>query len=207
VPIYYLFKKKHVLKIRQYQLLGILFLVSAVADIVGYILIKGQISNHIVNNIYFLVSFVILSLMYAQPLSDARPSIYSFIGVAFCLFVWETFGLQTVVGAQSYVATFSAILSIGYSIVYYDHLFSTMPAINIMRAPFFWINTAVTYYFGLNLFLFIFSTYIFENLKDEEILCIWIFHNLNNIIRNILYATGLSCIENKHNQPIPTAHA
>jgi hypothetical protein len=195
VPFFYLFRQKHVLKLRQYQLLGILLLVSTVADIVGYILIKNHIANHVVNNIYFLASFMVLSLMYAQPLSDARPSIYSFIGVAFCLFVWDTFCLNDIAGAQSYVATFCAVLSIGYSIIYYDHLISTMPGTNIMQVPFFWINTAVIYYFGINLFLFVFSTYIFENLKNEEILVVWAFHNANNIIRNILYAIGLSRIE------------
>lgn len=197
VPIYFLFRKKHALKLRQYQLLGVLLLVSAVADMVGYILIRNDISNHVVNNIYFMVSFIVLSLMYAQPLVDARPSIYSFIGVAFCLFIWDTFCLQSITGVQSYIATFCAILSIGYAIIYYDHLLTTLPATNITRLPFFWINTAVTYYFGLNLFLFVFSTYIFENLKDEEILVVWIFHNVNNIIKNILYAIGLSRIKNE----------
>lgn len=197
VPIYCLFKKRHVLKLRQYQLLGILFLVSALADLVGYILIRNGISNHAVNNLYYLVSFTVLSLLYSRLLPDVRQAIYSFVGVACCVFIWDTFCIQSITGVQSYVITFCAVLSIGYAIIYYDHLLNKRPALYIMHYPFFWINSAVMYYFGLNLFLFAFSNYIFENLKDDEILAVWSFHNVNNIVRNILFATGLSFIESK----------
>lgn len=192
VPLYFLFRTKDILKLRQYQLLGILFLVSAVADVAGYIMIKNQLSNHAVNNLYFLVSFVILSLMYMHLLCDVKHAIYSLIAASLCLFIWDTFCIQSIAGVQSYLLTFCCVLSIGYSIIYYDHLLDTIPAMNIMRLPFFWINTAVAYYFGLNLLLFVFSTYIFENLKDEEVLAVWAFHNLNNVFKNILFAVGLS---------------
>ena len=197
VPIYCLLRKRHVLKLRQYQLFGVLLLVSLIADVVGYVLILNQISNHAVNNIYFLVSFAVLSLMYARLLPDVKQAIYSFIGVACCIFIWDTFCIQTITGVQSYVITFCAILSIGYALIYYDHLLNKRPALYIMQYPFFWINSAVVYYFGLNLFLFAFSNYIFENLKDEEVIAVWAFHNVNNIIKNILFAVGLSFIESK----------
>ncbi len=185
------------MKLRQYQLFGVLLMVSLIADVVGYILILNQISNHAVNNIYFLVSFAVLSLMYARLLPDVKQAIYSFIGVACCIFIWDTFCIQTITGVQSYVITFCAILSIGYALIYYDHLLNKRPALYIMQYPFFWINSAVIYYFGLNLFLFAFSNYIFENLKDEEVIAVWAFHNVNNIIKNILFAVGLSFIESK----------
>ena len=197
VPIYCLLRKRHVLKLRQYQLFGVLLMVSLIADVVGYVLILNQISNHAVNNIYFLVSFAVLSLMYARLLPDVKQAIYSFIGVACCIFIWDTFCIQTITGVQSYVITFCAILSIGYALIYYDHLLNKRPALYIMQYPFFWINSAVVYYFGLNLFLFAFSNYIFENLKDEEVIAVWAFHNVNNIIKNILFAVGLSVIESK----------
>lgn len=197
VPIYCLLRKRHVLKLRQYQLFGVLLMVSLIADVVGYVLILNQISNHAVNNIYFLVSFAVLSLMYARLLPDVKQAIYSFIGVACCIFIWDTFCIQTITGVQSYVITFCAILSIGYALIYYDHLLNKRPALYIMQYPFFWINSAVVYYFGLNLFLFAFSNYIFENLKDEEVIAVWAFHNVNNIIKNILFAVGLSFIESK----------
>ena len=197
VPLCFLFREKHVLRFRQYQLLGILFLVSAIADIVGYILIRNQIPNHAVNNLYFLISFVVLSLMYTQLVDGVKQAIYSLIAVSLCLFIWDTFCVQSIAGVQSYLLTFCCILSIGYSLIYYDHLLETVPARDIKRFPFFWVNTAVAYYFGLNLFLFIFSTYIFENLKDEEILAVWSFHSLNNIVKNILFAVGVSRVKNE----------
>lgn len=197
VPLFFLFRERYILRFRQYQLLGILFLVSAIADAVGYILIRNQIPNHAVNNLYFLVSFVVLSLIYTHLVDGVRMAIYSLIAVCLCLFIWDTFCVQSIVGVQSYLLTFCCVLSIGYSIIYYDHLLDTIPARDIMRVPFFWVNTAIAYYFSLNLFIFIFSTYIFESLKDEEILVVWSFHNLNNIIRNILFAVGVSRVRNE----------
>ena len=79
----------------------------------------------------------------------------------------------------------------GYSLVYYDHLIHTIPARNIFSYPLFWINSAIAYYYCFNLFLFIVSTYAFENLKSNEVLAIGIFHNVNNIVKNALFTVGL----------------
>jgi hypothetical protein len=191
VPFYFLLKRKDVLRVRQYQLIAVLLLVSVVADVAGYILIKNKISNLVINNLYFVASFTILSLMYAGLLRGGRTVIYGLIVLALCFFIWDSVAAQSITGVQSYVITLCGVLLLGYSIVYYDYLLQITPASKLSKNPFFWVNSAVAYYYGLNLFIFIFSTYIFENLKDNEIIVVWIFHNLNNIIKNILMAIGV----------------
>jgi len=191
VPIYFFIKSKHVLKHREYRLLGVLFFVCAMSDAIGYVLIKNNMSNLIVNNVYFVLSFGILSLIYTQLLQGARIVIYLAYAATLVLFVFDSCCAQSITGVQSYVITLCSVLALGYSIVYFEHLRHTLPVANLTRSPFFWVNASVGYYFGLNLFIFVFSTYIFENLKEDEILAVWIFHNLNNIIKNILLGIGM----------------
>lgn len=136
--------------------------------------------------------------MYTCLLPGVKLAIYSVYAATVCLFFWDTFCVQSIFGVQSYVVTLCSVLSLGYSITYYDYLLEITPSVTITRYPFFWINTAIAYYFGLNLFLFIFSTYIFGNLKDEEIISVWIFHNLNNVVKNVLFAIGLSRAHDKN---------
>lgn len=176
---------------RQFQIVTVLLIVSVIADATGYILIKNEISNLVINNLYFLASFVILSLLYARLLSGGSTAIYIFIAFTICFFTWDSLTQQSITGVQSYVITLCCVLAFGYSLIYFDHLLHTSPASNLAKFPFFWINSAIMYYYGMNLFIFIFSTYIFENLKDNEILVVWIFHNVNNIIKNILLAIGI----------------
>jgi len=179
------------LRSRQFQIVGVLLIVSVIADVTGYILIKNEISNLVINNLYFLASFVILSLLYGQLLKGGRIAIYIFIALTICFFTWDSFTQQSITGVQSYVITLCSVLAFGYSLIYFDHLLHTSPASDLAKFPFFWINSAIMYYYGMNLFIFIFSTYIFENLKDSEVLVVWIFHNVNNTIKNGLLAVGI----------------
>ncbi|SKC85138.1 hypothetical protein SAMN05660236_4832 [Ohtaekwangia koreensis] len=129
--------------------------------------------------------------MYSYLLRSSRTLIYTFMGVVLCFFVWDSLAQQNITGVQSYMITFCTVLLLGYATVYYEHLLHTSPVTVLLKYPLFWINSAVTYYYGLNFFIFIFSTYIFENLKDHEIVVVWIFHNTNNIIKNVLLAVGI----------------
>ena len=148
-------------------------------------------SNLVVNNLYFVVSFSILSLMYAGLLRGVRAVIYGLLVMVLCFFIWDSVALQSITGVQSHVMTLCGVLLLGYSVVYYDYLLHITPASKLSKNPFFWVNCAVCYYYGLNLFIFIFSNYIFENLNENEIIVVWTFHTFNNIIKNTLLAIGI----------------
>jgi hypothetical protein len=192
VPFFFLLRRKHVLRSRQFQIVAVLLIVSVIADVTGFILIKNEMSNLVINNLYFLASFVVLSLLYVRLLSGGKIAIYIFIVAVICFFAWDSLNKQSISGVQSYVITLCSVLALGYSLIYFDHLLHTSPASDLGKFPFFWINSAIMYYYGMNLFIFIFSTYIFENLKDNVILVVWIFHNVNNTIKNILLAIGIN---------------
>jgi hypothetical protein len=50
----------------------------------------------------------------------------------------------------------------------------------------------VAYYNSLNLFIFIFDTFIFENMDEAQVLGVWMFHNMNNVVKNVLFAVGIN---------------
>ncbi|HET9057304.1 MAG TPA: hypothetical protein VFN30_10720, partial [Chitinophagaceae bacterium] len=50
---------------------------------------------------------------------------------------------------------------------------------------------AVFLYFSFNLFLFIIANYVFKNFSNEIGMTVWGFHNINNIVKNILFAVGI----------------
>ncbi|MBK7885196.1 MAG: hypothetical protein IPJ81_16440 [Chitinophagaceae bacterium] len=70
-------------------------------------------------------------------------------------------------------------------------LMHALPTVSVFRFYPFWINTAVFYYFGASFLLFISRNYIFKTQTVEFINMTWSFHNLNNIIKNILFAIGI----------------
>lgn len=192
IPIYFLFRKKNIFRLRQYWLFGILLLISAFADLGSYVLAWYSIPNIPLINVYFIASFTVLSLIYARLLRAVKFQINSFTIFSIIFFIVDSFYMEGITNFQSYVQTLCGVLTLGYAVLYYDHVLNDFPLINIKRHPFFWFNTAVAYYYSLNLFIFIFDTFIFENMDDTQILGVWIFHNLNNVVKNILFAVGIN---------------
>ena len=191
VPAYFLLRKKKIIKLRQYWLFGIFLLISASADLGSYILAWNHIPNIPVINIYFIASFSALSFIYARLLRSVEFQIHSFTILSIIFFVVDSCYIEGFTNFQSYVQTLCGVLTLGYAILYYDHVLHDFPVINIKQLPFFWINTAVAYYYSFNFFIFVFDTFIFENMDETQILGVWIFHNFNNVVKNILFAVGI----------------
>jgi hypothetical protein len=71
-------------------------------------------------------------------------------------------------------------------------VFSTLRPMNDFGL--LWINSGILFYFSFNLFLFVMSSYVLTHLEQELTLIIWSFHNVNNIIKNILVGLGISTV-------------
>lgn len=91
--------------------------------------------------------------------------------------------------------TISGAIMIIFSITYAIYLLSVLPTVNILVHPPAWINGGVFFYFAFSLFLFMISNYILLKLDREVGLVIWSFHNMNNMIKNILFGVGLSLLQ------------
>jgi hypothetical protein len=85
--------------------------------------------------------------------------------------------------------TITGAIMIFFSISYFIYLFSVRTSVG--NDELLWINSGILLYFSLNLFLFVMSSYILTKLDSEISMLIWSFHNVNNIMKNILFGCGI----------------
>jgi len=191
LPLYLLMRRGQLLRKQVFVLLAGLLLTSMVSDLVCYILAKSGIPTMPVINVYFIISFLILSLLYAYLLSDVKKYIYQIAIVCLVFFMINSLYGQGIKVIQSYTTTLCSVITIGYCFILFHDLITNLPSFNISKNHLFWLNTGVVFYYSFNLLLFIFSTYVFIKLSQYEVMAMWLFHNVNNIIKHVLFSIAV----------------
>ena len=75
------------------------------------------------------------------------------------------------------------------SLLYFYQLLNGTAFTHIEKQAMFWFNSAVLFYFGINIFLFM----LFERIVSHHGGDLWLIHDITNIIANILYSVALLC--------------
>jgi hypothetical protein len=178
---------------RRVHIIGALIIASGLCDLIGFVFHGGHRSTAILFNTYYAMLFFLLTWFYYEILFLNTRRMMVWIGLAIYLqsLILITFFVQNFFEYQTLMWVITAIIMIIYSIAYFFYSFSTIPVTNIFGYTFIWINSGVLIYFCLNLFLFILGNYVLTRLEPQMSLLIWSFHNVNNIIKNILFAIGL----------------
>lgn len=178
---------------RQIHIIGMLIIVSAVCDLLGLLLFSEGKSTVVVFNIYYTLSFLLLTWFYYEVLFVNNRRIMIWIGLAVYLqsFILVTAFLQSFFEYQTIMWVIAAIIMIVYSIAYFFYSLSTITSSGYLGYSLVWINMGVMIYFCLNLFLFVMGNYVLTQLDAETSAMIWSSHNVNNIIKNILVGTGI----------------
>jgi hypothetical protein len=188
--ILYLLRVKQVN--RSGHLIGVIVALSAASDTIGYFLFKAKISTVLVFNGYFVISFVLLSWFYYDvlQLTRGKRTVQWGLGLYVLAFICITAFFQSFNEYQTLLWTLGGAICIIFSISYFISVFSAMRPMNDFGL--LWINSGILFYFSFNLFLFIMSSYVLTRLEAELALIVWSFHNVNNIIKNILIGLGIS---------------
>jgi hypothetical protein len=188
--IVYFTKIKHAS--RAVHLIGAALVISAISDMVGYVLFAGGKSTVILFNGYYAVQFLLLTWFYYEVLpSDKAKSIVIGGLVTYALaFALITVFIQPLSEYQNYLWTITGMIMIVYGIAYFVNLFASEP--NHGNHWVLWINSGILFYFSFNLFVFFMSKYVLTKLEPEVSLLVWSFHNVNNILKNILVAFGVA---------------
>lgn len=173
------------------HMLGVLVIIAAASDVAGYWMFTLRQSTVVLFNSFSIIQFAILSAVFYSLLeSSPNRKIVLGGGVLFAIcFILITLLAEPFTTYQTLLWTVAGILLIIYSIAYFVHLFSTTQSTG--KAGFMWINSAVLFYFSLNLFLFVISSYVLTQLEPEVGLIVWNFHNINNIVKNLLLGIGI----------------
>jgi hypothetical protein len=181
------------------HIIGVLVIVSAISDLVGLFLYKQNQPTVILFNSYYAILFFLLTWFYYEVLFINSRRIILWVGLAIYLqsFILVTLYVQSFFEYQTLMWVITAIIMIIYSTAYFFYSLSAIPASNIFNYTFMWINTAVLIYFCLNLFLFAMGSHVLTKLDRQMSMMLWSSHNVNNIIKNILFAIGIYLYKKK----------
>lgn len=187
----YLLRMKNAAK--RIHIVGAIIIGSAICDLISIFLIKEHASTVILFNTYYALLFFLLTWFYYEVLFSNTRRVIVWIGLAIYLqsFLLITIYVQSFFEYQTLMWVITAIIMIIYSISYFFYSFSTISASNIFTYSFIWINIGVMIYFCLNLFLFIIGNHVLTKMEPHISSLIWSSHNVNNIIKNILFAIGI----------------
>ncbi len=195
--VMYLMRFKHAT--RRVHIIGALVIISGISDLVGFILSKDQESTVVLFNTYYAVLFFLLTWFYYEILFLNNRRIMVWIGLAIYLqsFILTTLFVQSFFEYQTLMWVITAIIMIIYGIAYFFYSFSTIPMANVFGYSFIWINSGVLIYFCLSLFLFTVGNYALTRLDTEMSAVVWSFHNVSNILKNVLFAIGIYLYKRK----------
>ena len=184
---------------RQIHIIGVLIIVSGISDLIGSILFSQRESTVVLFNTYYTLLFLLLSWFYYEVLFVNTRRVLIWIGLAVYLqsFILVTAYVQSFQEYQTLMWVISAMIMIIYSISYFFYSISTITLSAYFSYSLIWINMGVMIYFCLNLFLFMMGNYVLTQLDPEIGALIWSSHNVNNIIKNILFAIGISFFKKK----------
>lgn len=179
---------------RPEHVIGILVFVAAICDLTGYLLYRAQQSTAVVFNVYYTLMFLILCRFYYDIIFKTKFKLAILIGVAVYVlsFVLITFYVQDFFFYQNLIWIIAGVILILYSITYFLNSLSEVPSTHLFDQSTTWINTGVLFYFSFSLFLFSMGDYLFSKQDTQVTLLLWSTHNINNIIKNTLFAIGLT---------------
>ena len=178
---------------REVHIIGALIVVSGVCDLAGMVLFSMHRSTIILFNAYYFVLFFLLTWFYYQVLfaNTNKRMVWAGVFVYLLSFILITTFVQNFFEYQTLMWLVTAIILIIYSIAYFFYSLSIITSTGSFGYGFIWINIGVMIYFCLNLFLFVMGNHVLTQLDAGTSALIWSSHNINNIIKNLLFAIGI----------------
>lgn len=169
---------------------GAIVVLSALSDLIALYLFQHRISTALLFNVHYILMFLLLSWIYNDVLSD-RTKRTVMVGVIIYAigFLVVTAFVQTLNEYQTLLWTLAGAIAIIFSVSYFLNVFAATTPME--DSGLLWINSGILFYFSFNLFLFVIGKYILTELEPELGIILWSFHNVNNIIKNILIGLGI----------------
>jgi hypothetical protein len=165
-----------------------LVVISNISDVVSLVFAFERINNSLIINLYSVVEIVFYILIYWKSFDSDRPNwtILTACLLTFMAVVAELIWGDVLVEPSNILMVNSSFSILLMSLFWYYTELKEIKYENILREPFFWVNSASLIYFASSLFLFLFSNYIFA----ISIVRLWTIHNVLHIIYFILITTG-----------------
>lgn len=165
---------------------------SGLSDLLSTVLYELKVNPNPVNSVYIVAQFALVSLIYQDAF---RKRVYKRIitGGVNVFIVFATINMlfvQGLSGFNSNILTASSVVFIIYAFTFFHQLLSDVREIKLEQMFIFWFNCAVIMYFGANIFIFSTISFLIKTDYDQALLS-WAFHNIFNIIKNLILAWAL----------------
>ncbi|GHN02012.1 hypothetical protein WSM22_35010 [Cytophagales bacterium WSM2-2] len=174
------------------KLLGALLISSGLSDLLSRLFYNLKLNPNPVISVYIISQFALVSLIYHDSF---RKKIYKrvIIGGVNVFIVFATVNMlfvQGLSGFNSNIFTASSVVFVIYAFVFFHQLLADVQEIKLEFMFIFWFNCAVIMYFGASIFIFSTISFLITTANDQALLS-WTFHNIFNIIKNLILAWAL----------------
>jgi hypothetical protein len=137
-----------------FRMLVMLISFTIISEIVGRWLsyrIHSSIPSY---HFYVLVSFWMYSYIYQKLLHNLRQRYFVlFISILFSLFsILNTIAFQKIMEFPSNAILVSSMLLVVYSVMLFRQMLDESPGRQVIREGYFWMNTAVLFFFSIQTF-------------------------------------------------------
>lgn len=164
---------------------------SFTVDIISLSLAFSKINTYPLIHIFGLVEFCLLIGFSHNRLKWNKKATKNFLILIGAIYAINSMFHENVFQFNSIIRSCLALIMIFISLRYFHRLIKFHTEVFIEKVPEFWFYTAILTYFSMALFSYILSLDILSKPIDQNLLYSWAFHNIANILKNILFAIGL----------------
>jgi hypothetical protein len=178
---------------RVVRLIGLVFLTSFLANMTALAFHKFTLLNAFVNATYpgfSIISFILISRVYYISLRTFHIRWFVLSTVIFIAFALSNLFFIQKEEVNSYTNIFYSAILIIYCLLYFYTLIRDLPSLYLHHLPMFWFNSALLIFHAGVFFLFAFTSYMVNVLKND-LLIYWSFHNVLSIIEHFIVLIGL----------------
>jgi Na+/H+ antiporter NhaA len=164
---------------------------SFITDVSNIIYLKLGYSGALINNIYFIISFYLISGLFASFTPHIKRLI-AIIGILFALLIFTTIvRWQGIHEYQSILRVAASFVFIFYSGIFCHKFLKDLPVRQPLYYPPIWFVIEYSFYFSMALVLFALSTYFIESLPEKYSEILWVTHAFIALLKNLFLFVGV----------------
>jgi len=178
---------------RVIRLIGLVFMTSFLANVTALAFHVFTSLNAFINTTYpafSIISFVLISRVYYISLRTIHVRWFVLSAVIFIAFAFINLFFIQKLDLNSYTNIFYSAILIIYCLLYFYILMRDLPSLYVHQLPMFWFNSALLIFHSGVFFLFSFTSYLVNVLKND-LLIYWSFHNILSIIEHFIVLIGV----------------
>ena len=161
---------------------------SSITEAIGYYFYYNRINNAFVFFIYTVVEGLFIIWLYYTIFESTM--LKHILRVLFLLYLALAVLVQLEYISYEVLSATESLVVLSLCVYYFYTVIAELSIPVLTDYYFFWINSALLFYFGTNLFISFFENYI-RYLGNQAQASLWSIHLISGIIFNLLLAMGI----------------